>query len=100
MEGADIDPCLAQSGADAPDETRRILVDDVEHVAVEIGLDLNPEQFDQPRGRIAEQRARHRKPASLGLHRDPHQRGVSALANMPEWKSGREGIGWAVREKS
>ena len=41
----------------AADEAGRVLVDDVEHVAVEVGLDLDAEQLDQARLGVAEQRA-------------------------------------------
>ena len=50
-------PASPSSGAEPADEARRVLVDDVEHVAGEIGLDLDPEQLDQPRRGVAEQRA-------------------------------------------
>ncbi len=49
-------------------------------MAVEIGLDLDAEQLDQARRRIAEDRAGHRPLALLGLHRDAHQRVIVALA--------------------
>ena len=42
-------PALAQQRADAADEAGRVLVDDVEHVPVELGLDADAEDFDQPR---------------------------------------------------
>ena len=80
MEGADVEPRFAERGADAANEARRILVDDVEHVAVEIGLDLDPEHLDEARFVVAEQRARDRAVARFGRHGDAHERVIVAIA--------------------
>src|SRR3546814_1145276 len=44
VEGADVEAGFAERGADAANETRRVLVDDIEHMAVEIGFDLRSEE--------------------------------------------------------
>ena len=86
VEGADVDPGLAQQRADAADEARRVLVDDVEHVAGEIGLDPDAEDLDQPRCAVAEQRARDRAIALRSVaDRDAHQRVIVALALVPDF---------------
>ena len=55
VEGGDVDPGLAERGAELADEAGRVGVDDVDHRAVEFGLDLDPEHLDQPRRLVAEQ---------------------------------------------
>lgn len=54
MEGGDVDAGIAQRGADAADEARPVLVDDIEHRAGEIGLDPDAEQLDEARRILAE----------------------------------------------
>src|SRR5688500_3423001 len=49
VEGADVDSSLAEQGADTADEAGRILVDDVEHVPGQLGLDADAEYLNQPR---------------------------------------------------
>src|SRR3546814_4285199 len=57
-------------GADAADEAGRVLVDYIEHMAVEIGFDLDPEHLDEARFVVAEQRAGDRTIARLGRDGD------------------------------
>src|SRR3546814_14187624 len=66
VESADVEPRITQRATDAADEARRVLVDDIEHVAGEIGFDLDPEHLDQPRLVVAEQCPRDRAVARLG----------------------------------
>lgn len=49
MEGADIDARFTECRTDAADEARLILIDDIQHITLEIGLDLDAEHFDQSR---------------------------------------------------
>src|SRR3546814_15359686 len=60
MEGAYVDSRLAQRRAETADEARLVVVDDVEHVALKIGLHLAAEHFDKTWCAVGEQRARPR----------------------------------------
>src|SRR3954452_10769043 len=80
IEGGDIDPGRAQGGAEPPDESGRVLVDDIDHLADQLGLDADAEQFDQPWRGAPEQGACDRAAAGPCLDRDPHQRVVIAFA--------------------
>ena len=69
-------PGLAQRGAEPADEAGRVLVDDVDHLAVELGLDRDPEHLDQPRRGIAEQGAGDRALARPGSSTVTRTQGV------------------------
>ena len=60
--------------------SQAIRVGDAVYLSGQIGLDLDAEQFDQTRLRVAEQRARDRTLAGFGLQADADQRVVIALA--------------------
>ena len=71
---------MTQRRPDTTDEAGRVLVDDVEHVAGQIGFHLDAEQFDQTRLLRSEQRAGDGALAGRRLHRDAHQRLICAFA--------------------
>ena len=48
---------LAERGAEPADEAGRVLVDDIDHLAGQLGLDRDAEHVDQPRRGVAEQGA-------------------------------------------
>src|SRR3546814_15489450 len=78
MEGAYVDSRLAQRRAETADEARLVVVDDVEHVALKIGLHLDAEHFDKTWCAVGEHRARHRAFAVAAVHRNPADRVVIA----------------------
>ena len=82
MEAADVDAIVAEQRADAADEAGCVLVDDVEHVPLEFGLDADAEDFDQPRRAGPEQRPGHRTVSLRGRDGNAQQRMIDALAIM------------------
>src|SRR3546814_18569153 len=84
MEGAYVDSRLAQRRAETADEARLVVVDDVEHVALKIGLHLDAEHFDKTWCAVGEQRARHRAFAVAAVHRNTDERVIIALAVRSE----------------
>src|SRR5437016_2054596 len=54
-EGRNVDPVLTEPGSKCSDESRRVGVDDVDHLAGELSLDGNAEDVDEARRAIAEQ---------------------------------------------
>src|SRR5687768_9740719 len=48
-EGRDVDPVVAQGGAEVPDHARLVLVGDVEHVRAELGIDVDALDLHQAR---------------------------------------------------
>ena len=63
----------------------RVGVDDVDHAAVELGLDLDPEDVDQPRRLVAEQGPGDAAVARLGADGDAQQRVIIALAVVADF---------------
>ncbi len=84
MEGRDVDAGARQRRAEPADEARLVLVGDVQHVAREIGLDLDALDLDDARPRAGEQRAGDRR-ASAG--RSPPSRapasGIRSAGRAP-----------------
>lgn len=72
-----------QQRADAADEARFVVVDDVEHVARQLGLDADAEDVHQTRRLGAEQRAGDRTRTLRGLHRHAHEGVERAIAVVP-----------------
>src|SRR3546814_13143475 len=85
---------LAQRRAETADEARLVVVDDVEHVALKIGLHLDAEHFDKTWCAVGEQRARHRAFAVAAVHRNTDERVIIALARSEERRVGK---GWCRR---
>jgi hypothetical protein len=54
VERSDIDPGRPERRPELTDETRRVVIDNVEHVTGEVGLDGNAENIDKARGAVAE----------------------------------------------
>src|SRR5687768_12718195 len=60
LEGANIDPGGAQRRSQPAYKAGGVVVDDIDHLAVELGLDLDPEDVDETRLGVAEQRSGYR----------------------------------------
>src|SRR3546814_18435525 len=101
MEGAYVDSRLAQRRAETADEARLVVVDDVEHVALKIGLHLDAEHFDKTWCAVGEQRARHRALAVAAVNRNTEERVIivlPAVERSEERSSGKE-RGISVRSR-
>src|SRR6185503_3077972 len=80
VEGRDVDSVLSELRPERSDEAWLVVVDDVDHLAGELGLDRNAEDFDQPRRAIAEERALDAFLPVLGPDRHGYQGVVVAFA--------------------
>src|ERR1700741_217069 len=87
-EGRDVDPVLAKPGTKRADEAWSVGVDDIDHLAGELGLDRNAEDVDQPRRAIAEQGPFDALGTLVGADRDRNQRVVIAFALVADFAHG------------
>ena len=85
VECTDVEPVLAEQRPNGSDEARRVFVDDVEHVAVQIGFDVDAEHFDETRNGVAEQSACNRAVALACAHRHADERVVNAFTVMADF---------------
>src|SRR5687767_410810 len=83
MEGADIDSGLAETGTEPADEAGRVLVDDIDHLALKLGFYRDSENLDQARRSIAEQRARDGARAVGGRGGHSNEGMIVALPVVP-----------------
>ncbi len=79
MEGRDVDLGIAEQAGEVADETRLVLVGDVDHRLAELGVDADALDVDQPRLAVVIDGAGDRALLPLGRHRHGDQALIVAL---------------------